>query len=255
MAAFGQATWGYFEQDQLWGRLDISDSRGNNFSLSTFLCSASFPSDSSVSLSFHLNWGGNKYIKSLLCGRNSASCECQLLCLSLFQLAQLWAAEQPVWMTRGGILSSDITRCACGRKSDVVLVPALQWTVWYWLQVQKRCSENVASPELSGACLWNCQQERGHIFVSSAAFVGVVLAWTPDVGRQGAHSSLSARSSFPQTSTKEQKQELDCISLQIWPWHLSPFAAANSQGDMRKLARPVHMLIGELCSFLATVFP
>lgn len=145
---------------QLWGRSASSGGWGDNFPLTNFLHPDSLPSASWVAavLSFHINWGGKKCTRSLF-GRNPASWECQLLCLSLFQLAQISAVEQPVWMTRGSILSSDIIRCACGRKSETSvcnssamnstkLVPGTEEAQW-------KC---FADPCLSGT-IWDLSLE------------------------------------------------------------------------------------------------
>lgn len=243
MAAFGQKTKEYFQH---WGRSGISDGCGDKFLLASILYLASFPSDTwvaAVPLSFHVNCGGNKYFKSLLSGRNSASREYQLLCLSLFQLAQLWAAEQPVWMTRGGIPSSDITRCACGRKVNLGLVIALQWTVQNWLQVRKRCCESVvpifAYLELSGAFVWKCQQ-WGEYVCTCLALILWVLRWLEDL--TWAHNvCIAPCHPFPSLPPSSWSRSRIVPSLQSWPWCF-PLAAANSQGELRRSSRPICLL-------------
>lgn len=168
---------------------------------------------SAVSLSFHLNWD-NKYSKSFLYGRNSASWEYQLLCLSLFQLAQLWAVEQTVWMTRGGILNPDITQSACGGKSECSACHSAARNRTNCLEG----TETVQGAHCAGPCLPGDKHglslklpARGVSVCTCLVLVFWVLRWLGHLTLAHSVSEVpcQTRSSFPWFSNKQQEQ--DCI--------------------------------------------
>lgn len=179
------------------------------------------------------------------------------LCLSLFQLAQLWAVEQPVWMTRGGILSSDITRCVWGRKSEFSACNSSAITVQNWLQVRKRFGESgvliFAYLELSGAFLWNCQQGSGHVYIG-LVLIWCMLSWLGDLTWAHSVCIVPCQQCHPFPSLPPSSRSGIVPTLQTWPWH-HPLAPRSSKfpGWPEKVTK-AQMLIGELYS-LSTVSP
>lgn len=243
MDAFGQTTKRFFQL----GRKEDQMVMGKT--LTNFVLAASFPSNScvsAVSLSFHLNWD-NKYSKSLLSGRNSASWEYQLLCLSLFQPAQLWAVEQTVWMARGGILNPDITQSACGGNSECTGChsPARNRTSCL------EGTETVQGAHCAGPCLPGAKTgsfsetaSKGCecLYLPGAGLLGDVLAWAQCTQTWHWHTvcvKFPPKQGHPFPGSPTNSRSRIIPSLQSWLWWLPlPSGAANCQGDLGKAWRP-----------------
>lgn len=71
----------------------------------------------------------------------------------------------------------------------------------------KCCADPCPSGAIWGLSLKLPTRQWACLYMSSADLVDVEPAWEPDVGTQCVHSSLSARSSFPQSSTKQREQD------------------------------------------------
>lgn len=71
----------------------------------------------------------------------------------------------------------------------------------------------------------------GNICVSRADSVGVLLAWGADVGTQCGPGPRAARSLFPETYSKQQKQQQDCPQP-------AKLAVPLSPGEFGVLSKP-----------------